>query len=322
MRVGLSVYGTTYSMGISPKSGRLPIRPMELIDQAQAYGLEGVEIPIALLENEDPEAVAGYADDRGMFIGLETVGFEPGHLTETIQLAARMRVPTLRTIVMGAKLGGDRRPMAGRWQHFLADVHAGFREAVKAAEQADVNLAVENHQDLASEELLWLCESIGSDKFGVIFDTGSTLATAEDPLDFAERVAKYIKHVHLKDYWIYLSEEGFRLVRCPLGQGVIDFPRLFSIFAQACPNVTMSVEIGALEARHVRALADDYWPEYPARTAAQIVRVLRMVLANAKPPGDWRTPYERGESAEAITAYENSQLEASIAYVRQVLRQF
>jgi len=45
MRLGLSVYGTVYSMGISRESGRPTIRPMELIDQALAYGIEGVEIP-------------------------------------------------------------------------------------------------------------------------------------------------------------------------------------------------------------------------------------------------------------------------------------
>ncbi|NHN34785.1 sugar phosphate isomerase/epimerase family protein [Paenibacillus agricola] len=322
MRLGLSVYGTVYSMGISPDSGRPTIRPTELIDQALAYGLEGVEIPISLLENEDAAAVAKYASERGVFIGLETVGFEPHHLAESIELAARMGVPTLRTIVMGAKLGGDRRALAGRWKSFLDDIHTELRKALEVAEHAGVNLAVENHQDIASEELLWLCESLNSENFGVIFDTGSTLATAEDPVDFARRVEKYIKHVHLKDYSIYLSEEGYRLVRCPLGQGAVNFSELFSIFSKACPNVTMSVEVGALEARHVRMLADDYWPDYPPRTAAQLVKVLRMVQANAKPPGDWRTPYEKGESVEAIMAYENRQLESSLAYIQHALRKY
>jgi sugar phosphate isomerase/epimerase len=218
--------------------------------------------------------------------------------------------------VGGAKIGGDRRPLAGRWQPFLQNVLTNLQEATTIAEQAGVNLAVENHQDLASEELLWLCESIGSAHFGINLDTGNPLATAEEPLDYFRRVAPYVKNVHLKDYCIYLSAEGYRLVRCPLGQGVIDFPVLCKILAATCPNVTMSIELGALEARHIRVLADDYWPDYPPRSAAQLVRVLRFVQANAKPVGDWRTPFEREESVEDIITYEQQQLAASLAYLR------
>ncbi|KIL40804.1 xylose isomerase [Gordoniibacillus kamchatkensis] len=322
MRLGLSVYGTTFSMGIDPASGRSAIKPKELIDQAASLGLEGVEFPISLLRDEDAAGVARYARERDMFIGLETTGFDPGHLAEALHLAARMGVPTLRTIVGGAKLGGDRRSLAGKWQPFLESALRGLSEAAAAAEQMRVNLAVENHQDLASEELSWLCETIDSPYFGAVFDTGSALATAEEPGDYARAIAGYIKHVHLKDYSLYISEEGYRLVRCPLGQGAVDIPALLALFAERCPDVTMSLEIGALEARHVRALADDYWPDYPPRSAAQFARLWRFVQTNAKPPGDWRTPYERGEPAESIMAYETGQLDASVAYIRQALRTF
>jgi sugar phosphate isomerase/epimerase len=289
------------------------------MDQALAAGLEGVELPVSLLQGENVTAVARYAQERKLFITLAAGGYDPDKLSEAIELGAQLGASTVRTAVGGAKIGGDRRPLAGRWQSFLHEVLMGLQEATAVAERVDVNLAVENHQDLASEELLWLCESIGSQRFGITLDTGNPLATAEEPLDFARRVAPYVKNVHLKDYCIYLSEEGYRLVRCPLGQGVINFPALFGILAEACPDVTMPIELGALEARYIRALADDYWPDYPPRTAAQLARVLRLVQANARPPGDWRTPFERDEPVEAILAYEEQQLAASLAYIGYVL---
>jgi 3-oxoisoapionate decarboxylase len=319
MRIGLAVYGTVFSMGIHPASGRPAIRPQQLMDQALAAGLEGVELPVSLLQGENVTAVARYAQERKLFITLAAGGYDPDKLSEAIDLGAQLGASTVRTAVGGAKIGGDRRPLAGRWQSFLHEALMGLREATAVAERVDVNLAVENHQDLASEELLWLCESIGSQRFGITLDTGNPLATAEEPLDFARRIAPYVKNVHLKDYCIYLSEEGYRLVRCPLGQGVINFPALFSILAEVCPDVSMSIELGALEARYIRVLADDYWPDYPPRTAAQLARVLRLVQANAKPPGDWRTPFERDESVEAILAYEEQQLAASLAYIGYVL---
>ena len=315
MRIGLAVYGTTFSMGLHPASGRPTISARQLMDQALAAHLQGVEIPVSLLEGEDISAVARSARERGLFITLATGGYTAEPLSESISLAAQLGAETVRTVVGGAKIGGDRRPLAGRWQPFLQEVLTQLQEATATAEKAGVNLAVENHQDLASEELLWLCESIGSRRFGINLDAGNPLATAEEPLDYFRRVAPYLKNVHLKDYAIYLSEEGYRLVRCPLGQGVIDFPALFKILASSCPDITMSVELGALEARHIRVLADDYWPDYPPRSAAQLAGVLRFVQAHARPIGDWRTPFEREEPAEAIIAYEQHQFAASLAYL-------
>ncbi|TVY07579.1 sugar phosphate isomerase/epimerase family protein [Paenibacillus cremeus] len=321
MRLGLSVYGTMYSMGMNEASSRPRIRPRELIDKALELGLQGVEVPVELMNGEDEIAIGQYARDRQMFISLETVGFDPIHLSEQLKVAARMGVPTLRTIVMGAKLGGDRRPMAGRWKSYLEDIHHGLRKATEAAEKLGVTLAVENHQDIASEELIELCESMASNHFGIVFDTGSTLATADEPIEFCKKAAKYIKHVHLKDYELYMSEEGFRLVRCPLGRGAIDFTAMFEVFVESCPDVTMAIEVGALEAREVRVFSEDYWPDYPPRTAVQFARLMRFILTNAK-LGEWRTPYELGKPESEIMAYEEDQLQESVAYLKRTLSNF
>ena len=321
MRIGLAVYGTTFGMGIDPASERPTITPRQLLDKASESGLGGVELPASLMQGEDATAVARYAQERGLFITLETHGYDSNKLATAIDLGVRLGAKTVRTTVGGAKLGGDRRPFAGRWQSFLHEILAGLREATIYAEQVGVTLAVENHQDLASEELLWLCESIGSPEFGITLDTGSTLATAEEPVDFARRVALHVKNVHLKDYQVYLCNEGYRLARCPLGQGVVDFPALFEILSKTCPQVNMSIELGALEARLVRVLADDYWPDYPPRTAAEFAHVLSFVVDNAKSSEDWRTPFELNKPVEEIIAYEDQQLDASLAYILPLFTQ-
>lgn len=322
MHIGLSIYGTMFSMGIHSKSGRPEITPLQLMDQALQAGLEGIELPVSLLRNADIAQVARYARERNLFLSLETDGYNPAHLQEALQLAPRLGARTVRTAIGGAKLGGDRRELAGRWQEFLQEVLGGLQQAVKTAEQLEVNLALENHQDLTSEELLWLCDTIDSQYCGILLDTGNTLATVEEPMAFARRIIPYLKHVHLKDYWIYLSEEGYRLVRCPLGQGVIDFPALFALFMSSCPDIPMTIELGALEARHVRVLAEDYWPAYPRRSGAQLAHALRFIYTHAKSEGDWRTPFERHEAVESIIAYEQSQLNTSLAYIQRVHKAF
>jgi hypothetical protein len=81
------------------------------------------------------------------------------------------------------------------------------------------------------------------------------------------------------------------------------------------PHVTMSVEHGALEARHVRVLREDYWTEYPGRSALQLTRLLRFVEDHAHNKGDWKTPFEKGELPDRIAAYEMEELHQGLAYL-------
>jgi sugar phosphate isomerase/epimerase len=317
--VGLTVSGTIYSMGLNPAAGRKLLTVSGLMDRAVELGLGGVEPPAQLFEGEDLEALGAQAADSGLFVVVDTGGYDPEKISRVLDLAVRVGASTVRTVIGGARIGGDRRPLAGRWQPFLDTVLTGLRKCVSAAERAGVTLAVENHQDLASEELLWLCDSIASDHFGLTLDTANPLATAEEPLDFFRRVAPVVRNVHLKDYQVWPSDEGYRLVRCAVGHGLTDFPALLDILgAAAVPGVRMSLEIGALQARHIRVLADDFWPDYPPRTAAQLAAALRVVRDNER-TGDWRTPLERDEPAETVAAYEEEQLAQSVSYLRTLL---
>jgi sugar phosphate isomerase/epimerase len=322
MKVGLNAFGTTYMMGLRPQSGRPRITAREFMLQAVEAELQGVEMPIALLEGEDMASLAHYAEEHDLYVVIASSGYDPNKLQAAIDAAALIGAKTIRTVVGGADFGGDRRKMVGKWQSFMQEVLSGLAKAAKAAEEKGIHLGVENHQDVASEELIWLCEQIHSPYFGIVLDAANPLATAEEPVDFAKRILPHIKHVHLKDYWIYLSEVGYRLVRCPIGQGVVDFPALFKLFSEHCPDMTMAIEIGALEARHTRVLADDFWPEYPVRSAAQLAKTMRFVHSHARLVGDWLTPYEKGDSADNIVAYENHQLQVSIAYMKGLVQSY
>jgi sugar phosphate isomerase/epimerase len=314
--VGLATSGSTYTWGLRPDSGRPRVTVREYMDYAASIGLSGVELPGRMLVDEDVEALGRHAAEQGLLVTIDTDGFDPTALAKVIDLAVRIGAPTVRTVVGGAKIGGDRRPLAGRWQPFLDEVHAKLTIAASIADDASVNLAVENHQDLASEELLWLCESIDSEHFGITLDSGNPLATAEEPIDYFRRVAPYVKNVHLKDYRTWHSDEGYLLVRCALGEGLVDFPALLDILDELAPQPSLAIELAALEARNIRVFADDFWPDYPARTAAQLAAALRVIETNTRTDGDWRTPFEKGSPVEAIVAYEEEQLEQSLSYIR------
>ena len=61
------------------------------------------------------------------------------------------------------------------------------REVSRAAD-AGIAVAIENHQDFGSEELVAMAERAG-ENVGVVMDTGNPFAVGEDPVAFARRVA-------------------------------------------------------------------------------------------------------------------------------------
>jgi hypothetical protein len=97
----------------------------------------------------------------------------------------------------------------------------------------------------------------------------------------------------------------------------VDFPGLFACFADQ-PDLPMSIELGARQARHVELLQEDWWTDYPTRPIARLVEVLRVVLPRARPAEeDYRIPHERGAPEEALRAYELAEFSRSVAYLQR-----
>jgi len=292
-----------------------------LMERAATAGLRGVEFPAEqCLPGTSPEELARARDGakaRGLGLVADGGVVEEEALRRWIPQAAGLGAPVLR-VILSRVLGGNRREMRGGWRAHLERACAALRAVRPLAEAQGVTIAVENHQDVTSEELLWLCETVGGRHIGITLDTGSTLAVAEGPLEFAQRVKPLVRNVHLKDYHIFLSPTGYRLSTCGIGEGVVDFPGLFALFADQ-PDLPMSIELGARQARHVELLQEDWWADYPARPASRLVEVLRVVLPRARPAEeDYRIPHERGEPEHVLRAYELAEFSRSTAYLQQV----
>ncbi|MBM3264557.1 MAG: sugar phosphate isomerase/epimerase [candidate division Zixibacteria bacterium] len=294
----------------------------QLMDMAVKYGLKGAEFPpddcLSDLKPDTLQKAREYAQERGLFLVADGGKVEPEMLGRLIPTARALGTDTLRVILSGI-LGGDRRPMAGKWDEHLKYCLGVLREAARIAEAHGVTIAVENHSDATSRDLLRLLEQIGSDNVGINLDVGNVLAVCEDPFGYADRLMPYLKNIHLKDYTLHPSDEGYRMARCALGKGVVDFPGLLSRIDTHHPDITKTIELGALYARHVRLLADDYWSEYPVRPVTEMLPLLRLFWKNARPRGeDWRTPKEKEESIETLLAYETREFEESVAYLKKI----
>ena len=63
-----------------------------------------------------------------------------------------------------------------------------------------MTLAIENHQDFHSSELVEISKSISEELIGVTWDVGNSIAVADSPDSFYNTVTCLIRNVHLKDY--------------------------------------------------------------------------------------------------------------------------
>lgn len=318
---GLCIFGLTYACGLTwagtEKANPRPLAPREVIERAAADGLSWVELPVRMMDAspEGPAELRRFAEERGIRFVVAGGNLLNG-LDGDLRVARPLGAPTLRC-TLSTVLCGDRRGFPGGWKEHLRACAAELERLLPLAEELRVAIAVENHQDADSEDLLALCSRFESPYLGVTLDTGNPLAVMEHPLRFAERIAKYLRHLHLKDYRIHPAPNGYRLVRCALGEGVIPFREILALAdAQELP-VTRSLEMAALNARLIPFLEPSWWEEFSARDARDTLPALEMIWRNLRPADeDYRTPLEQEAEGPALLAYEWRQHEAALAHLR------
>jgi sugar phosphate isomerase/epimerase len=302
------------------KANPTPLSGADVIRLAERSGLSWVELPPRMLGDLDPEALRALrrtAEARGIRFVVPGGRVAAEDLRHHLAIAAELGAPTVRC-TLSSILCGDRRKLDGGWRAHLQACQDELAAVLPEAERLQVAIAVENHQDADSYELLALCERFDSRYLGITLDCGNPLAVMEDPIEFATRVARYLRHVHLKDYRIYPAPNGFRLCRCALGEGAVDYAALFALFdAQEWP-ITRNIEMGALQARQIPMLERSWWDEFEPRDARTVVPVLSLLQQHLRPAAEeWRTPFELDASGSELAEYEWSQYHTSIAYLQR-----
>ncbi|MBI3828770.1 MAG: sugar phosphate isomerase/epimerase [Planctomycetes bacterium] len=322
IRVGLNPYGLSYTVLGWPGGGTARANPKAIglsgyLDLAEELGARALELPDTMLEplgDAGLEKLKARLDARGI---LPVLSQSPpvSAIARSIKLAEKLGARTIR-LALTPVLCGARAELGGQWPEIVADVKRMLCEAAPRAAAKGMTLAVENHQDFTSAELMDFCE-LGGPNVGVTLDTGNPLAVGEDPVAFTRTVAPRVRHVHLKDYRAHWDAEGYRLVRCPTGDGAIPFLELAQVLNEQHAEWTAVLEPGALSARHVKLLTRAWWQGYAPRRAEDLAAGLAAARVNRmREDEDWRTPWEQGSGAEAIVAYELEQIKKSAENVR------
>jgi sugar phosphate isomerase/epimerase len=324
--VGLCYYGISYTTGFAgrgtPRANPRPLDAIGFLELAAKLGLSAIEVPFGYVHpQEDEGTLAAYVQEaqaRGLRVVSAGLPIESEPFRRHLALCGRLGIKTVRCVLSGV-LCGDRRPIGGLegWQRHLDHKIAILEDVAPVAEDAGVRIGVENHQDATSADLLYLCQAVDSPNVGVTFDTGNPLAVAEDPVAFARTILPYLVHVHLKDYRMTPTPEGYRIFHCAIGAGVVDYPTLFDLF-RTKEDLVCDIEMAALGERHIRLLTPEYWAGFAPRPVTEVLPVLRMRDC-AEMDVEWRTAWEL-EQVSTMAAWEMERLVQSVANMQHVAR--
>ncbi len=319
MRLGLDTYSYRYAAGLWDYVPREdPAMTLDhFLQKAAELSLDGLQLADARhLDSLDYGYVSGLrrkAEALGLYVELGTGGTNPEHLQSMVRAAHVLGAPVVRTFV------GKPRPTSAReMDDICAQAAADLLQVAPVCDRYGVGLAIENHQDLTTDELLSLLERVDSTWVGICFDTGNSLALLEDPLESARAFGPLIRSVHLKDYQVAARSDGFCLVGCALGDGVVDLTGALDVLGREAPEANLNIE--AYIGKHpMPVLEEGYLRQLPETAALALGRTLRLV----RDRGLRREPAlltERGGAEADLLAAEEEIVVRSVRWAQRALQ--
>ena len=228
----------------------------DFLTMAEAYNIDGVSLESCFIPQFDTaylqsikarldsagfDRVYAWGHPDGLEGGSNEAAFED--MIRHIEYAAAIGAKVMR--VVGSSLMFRFQPHQPQIEKLIAM----FSEAAKIAETRDIKLAIENHIDYNSDEILQIIQGVNSPNMGVNFDTGNFLRVLDDPIQAMEKLAPYVFATHVKDLKPVKGvavNEWYFFSCVPTGEGLIDNARLASILARHNYQGFLAVEIDFL----------------------------------------------------------------------------
>ena len=225
----------------------------QLFDLLVDLDLEGVHLDDGVLEHLDAgflQEVGTAASEAELYLeynfSMDRGGFGIGlqhDLSAAIQTAGHLGADIVK---VGMDLRRPRPVAASRFHPKVIEqmekVADLLTAAVPMAADIGIRLAVENHCDSFSEEILWLLDRVDSPVVGACIDTVNGLHVTEDPMAAIERLTPRAFTNHFRDDRIEFQRWGFKLVGTAVGEGDIDMRRAYELFRDRSSMDRINIE--------------------------------------------------------------------------------
>lgn len=231
MELGLSTYSYHLAFGKHPdRRADGPMTLIKCLKRVKELGFAAVQIDPAHVNPEKDNAkwLKSMADSLGLALEPSSVGIEGETLARDLALAADWHAPVLRTILSWERPRLGRHPEAK-----LTEAAERLRTVLPEAERRGVTIAVENHGDVSTPDLLLLLAMVDSPRVGICLDVANSMVFLEDPVWTAQQLAPHAVTGHLKDYRWWMTNSGAKLSGVPLGEGNVDLDAVLATLVKA-----------------------------------------------------------------------------------------
>lgn len=258
MLLGLHTYSLyLHGIGQAWAGFKLPwerqLSTFELFDLGIELGLDGFHLDDGVLENLDSQflkEVAVSAKEKNLYLEYN-MSLDLGNFGIGIQHDLGDGLNT--ALAIGAdvlKVSMDLlrpRPRTGNRFHpkvmpYLKETVNRLKVAAPIAESYDIRLALENHCDSFSEEILWVLKEVNHPFVGACIDTVNAWHMAEDPMNAIENLAPVAFTNHFRDDRIEFRRDGFRVRGVAVGDGDIDMKKAYKIIQAQSPTNRINIE--------------------------------------------------------------------------------
>ena len=242
-----------------------------VLDEIAAAGYEGTELgPFGYLPLE-ADALARELKARKLKlgssfvpVGLADPAARQKAIDTSLAVGRLLATQQVKEVIVADDEDPARVKIAGRvrakdgwsdaqWKEAVATLHA-IAKALR--DELGMRVVVHHHAGTFVEtpaEIDRLMKDTDPSLVGLLLDTGHAAYGGADPVQVASRHASRIGYVHLKDVngkeldhvrntQVPMDEAWKRGVFCPLGEGVVDFPRVISTLKEKGYSGWMIVE--------------------------------------------------------------------------------
>ncbi|MBC8439005.1 MAG: TIM barrel protein, partial [Deltaproteobacteria bacterium] len=215
MLLGLHTYSLyLHGIGQAWAGFKLPwerqLSTFQLFDLGIELGLDGFHLDDGVLENLEPSflrEVGISAKEKNLYLEYN-MSLDLGHFGIGIQHNLEDGLNTAHLLgadVVKVSMDLPRpRPRAGSRFHpkvmpYLQETIQILKKAAPMAEAYGIRLALENHCDSFSQEILWVLKEVNHTFVGACIDTVNAWHIAEDPMKAIENLAPVAFTNHFRD---------------------------------------------------------------------------------------------------------------------------
>jgi sugar phosphate isomerase/epimerase len=271
MKLGVSSHAFAWAIGVAGYPfPNTPMTALRLLERAVELDVQVIQIadnlPVHMLSAAELNDLRRSAAKGGIDIELGTCGIQPDHLRSYVELAKRLRSKMVRTLLDSP----GSQPTATQVVDALSRVIPDF-------EQADVCLAIENHDRFPAEVLARMVAELGSPAVGICLDTANSLGCGEGLETVFDRLGQWVVNLHIKDFQAKRldHQKGFIIQGCPAGQGQLNISQLVSKLRSVGRDPNAILELWVQPEPTIDETIDK-----EARWATESVRYLRPLISN------------------------------------------